>query len=389
LSHEPFKGLRRLRKLWGGEGAPKSPTGEGDDLDVGARLELEFQDTVSESDQTASDSDQTASDSDQTASDSDQTASDSDQVQSDSDQRASERDQAAADLDLARHAVVAEDSDAVQDETLEQYLRTRAERLSTTRERDVSTLARLRVSGDRDRQATARDATAAQRDDAARSRDRLAEALDIEARRAAETLGPQREASISQALSAADAVRVNAASDRKKAAEDRERAARDRDRAAHEREQASEELRAAHIDELTGAYLRGMGTLLLQHELDRALRLESPLVIAFVDVDHLKGVNDTRGYAAGDDLLRSIVNALASSLRPYDPLVRMGGDEFVCALSDTEPDEARKRFDQINGSLEHGSFTVGVTAARSGDTVPILIERSNAEMRRNRDSGAR
>jgi diguanylate cyclase (GGDEF)-like protein len=184
-------------------------------------------------------------------------------------------------------------------------------------------------------------------------------------------------------------VRLNASSDRVKAADDLDHAAHDRERAAHEREVASEELRAAHIDDLTGAYLRGMGTLLLQHELDRALRLESSLTIAFVDVDQLKGVNDAHGYAAGDDLLRSIVNALASNLRPYDPLVRMGGDEFVCALSDTEPEEARERLDQINGSLESGSFTVGVTAARSGDTVPILIERSNAEMRRNRNPGAR
>jgi diguanylate cyclase (GGDEF)-like protein len=370
MSREPlFKGLRKLKRF-GGEGrSEESPAEQDGDAGASTRTDLESQGTLS-------DADQTGADTDQTAADADQTASDADQAQSDADQRASDRDQAAADRDLARG-----DGD--------EYRRSHTERVAASQERDVATLARLRSSADRDRQAVERDARAAQRDLAARSRDQLAEALDSEAKRAASAVGKQRADSIHGALTAAEAVRENAATDRLRAADDRERASRDRDRAAHEREQASAELQAAHIDELTGAYRREMGALLLRHEVERSLRLDAPLVFAFVDVDQLKSINDREGYAAGDELLRSLAVALHTSLRPYDPLVRMGGDEFVCALSDTKPEDARVRFDEINDSLESGSFTVGLSTARSGDTVATLIDRSNADMRRNRDTTSR
>jgi diguanylate cyclase (GGDEF)-like protein len=371
MSREPlFKGLRKLKRYGGDEGPEKSPADEDGGADAGTRTDLESQGTLS-------DANQTASDADQTASDADQTASDADQAQSEADQHASDLDQAAADRELQMDMA---------DTELSEYRRSRAERLSGTEARDVTTMARLRTASDRDRQADERDATAAQRDLSAHSRDQLAEALDVQAKRSAQALKPPHEDSVRQALAAAEAVRENAATDRARAAKDRERAARDRDRAAREREEASEQLQAAHIDELTGAYRRGMGEVLLRHEIERAQRLDAPLVVAFVDVDQLKAVNDRAGFAAGDDLLQSVAAALSSSLRPYDPLVRMGGDEFVCALSDTKPDDAWSRFEQIKSSIESGSFTVGLAGARPGDTVASLIERSNAEMRRNRDA---
>jgi diguanylate cyclase (GGDEF)-like protein len=369
MSRKPlFKGLRQLKR-YGGNGRPEeSPADQDGGEAAGKRTDLESQGTLS-------DANQTASDADQTASDADQTASDADQAQSEADQRASELDQAAADREMQREAG---------DTELNEYRRSRAQRLSATQERDVTTVARLQTAAVRVRHAAERDATAAQRDLSAHSRDQLAETLDLQARRSAQALEPPQEDSVSKALVAAEAVRENAAADRVRAAKDRERAARDRDGAAREREEASEELRAAHIDDLTGAYRRGMGELLLSHEIERALRLETPLVVAFVDVDHLKTVNDRDGYAAGDELLRSVAMALATSLRPYDPLIRMGGDEFVCALSDTKTEEAQRRFDQVNGALESGSFTVGLAGALPGDTVATLVERSNVEMRRNR-----
>src|SRR5436305_3849611 len=79
----------------------------------------------------AADADQTASDADQTASDSDQTASDSDQDQSETDQRAADRDQAAADRDLTQHP---------DEQELEAYRRSRAERSFGERERQTGTL---------------------------------------------------------------------------------------------------------------------------------------------------------------------------------------------------------------------------------------------------------
>ena len=55
-------------------------------------------------------------------------------------------------------------------------------------------------------------------------------------------------------------------------------------------------------------------------------------MVAFIDVDGLKAVNDRRGHADGDELLRGVVQCVKRNLRPYDFIMRFGGDEFVCVL---------------------------------------------------------
>ena len=61
----------------------------------------------------------------------------------------------------------------------------------------------------------------------------------------------------------------------------------------------------------------------------RALRMGLPLTIFYFDVDGLKTVNDASGHQAGDRLLIEFVSAVAESIRPYDILARVGGDEFA------------------------------------------------------------
>ena len=97
------------------------------------------------------------------------------------------------------------------------------------------------------------------------------------------------------------------------------------------------ELRRAQIDQLTGALGRELGIATLEREINRARRGNGRLVLAYVDVDGLKEVNDRQGHAAGDALLRDVVGAIQTHLRSYDPIVRVGGDEFVCALGQACP----------------------------------------------------
>jgi len=119
----------------------------------------------------------------------------------------------------------------------------------------------------------------------------------------------------------------------------------------------------------------------LEREINRARHGNGRLALAYVDVDWLKQVNDRQGHAAGDALLRDVVGAIQTHLRSYDPIVRVGGDEFVCALGDTTPDEARLRFQEIRATLEQAhptaSISVGFAALRPEDTLEQLTERGD------------
>jgi diguanylate cyclase (GGDEF)-like protein len=235
-------------------------------------------------------------------------------------------------------------------------------------------------AAERDERAIGRDTTAGMRDLAARTRDQAAEARDHTAAALESELGDLPGSSRSAR------VRVWAAADRARAAADREHAAIDREHAARDRARARADLERAQLDDLTGAYRRPLGELELTNEIARARRSDGRLVLAFVDVDSLKERNDREGHAAGDALLRRVVAAIRSNLRAYDPIVRFGGDEFVCGLSNTDLDGARRRFDDIRDALRQvddtGSISVGLAALGPGDTLQDLTARGDAELRR-------
>lgn len=320
-----------------------------------------------EDDWTVSDVDQTASDSDQTVSDADQTASDRDQDQSEADQRISDRDQVAADREHA---------DSPGGEQTAVYESARAERLKGTIARVVTSQLRAQTAGDRDEQATARDENARLRDLTAAACDRAAELTE----RAAANAELEREPSHSPG----EAARARATEMRAQAAADRERAAADRIAAAQDREQASKELQRAQVDALTGALGRELGLVALEREINRARHSNEPLMLAFLDVDGLKQVNDNHGHAAGDALLQSVVKAIESHLRSYDPIVRVGGDEFVCALADCTAEQAHHRFQAVRRTLTQthpdASISVGFAQLRPQDTLTELTARGDTAL---------
>lgn len=144
------------------------------------------------------------------------------------------------------------------------------------------------------------------------------------------------------------------------------------------------------MDDLTGAYLRGEGFVHLEVEMSRARRTNQPLTLAFVDVDGLKAVNDLHGHAAGDRLLLEVANTLRANLRPYDLILRYGGDEFVCALSGMMMTDAAQRLGIINSALaeapEHGSVTIGYAELQPEDSHEALVARADAELYRVRQA---
>jgi diguanylate cyclase (GGDEF)-like protein len=249
-----------------------------------------------------------------------------------------------------------------------------------------------RVSSRADEASACADVLATDRDDAAADREKLSEARDREATardRAAEQReftdgpgGPAYAAALVQAaevraraaadrgLAADDRRRATldrrqAEADRERAASDRRHAAMDRDHAAIDRRAARAELERAHTDDLTGAYRRtGEG-----------------LVMAYVDVDGLKATNDRDGHAAGDARLKDVVAVMRSKLRSYEPIVRYGGDEFVCSVAGVDLAAVQVRFQEIGvvlGSSAHpGSLSVGLAEMRPDDTLDDLVRRAD------------
>jgi diguanylate cyclase (GGDEF)-like protein len=331
----------------------------------------------SDDNQTLADREQTVADVEQTAADSDQTAADSDQAASDSDQAASDSDQAASDLELVRSGDVGTHD--------------------TTRDlRDRGSRQRSEAAQERVEAASARDAVALARDRAAAVRDEAAAARDAELETAVALLvadsGAENAPPASEILGggAADRVwaaefRARAAADREQAARDREQAARDRLAAQKDREALLQRLASAETDELTGTRTRSAGLADLEHEIARARRTAGLLVTAYIDVVGLKTVNDTQGHAAGDALLQHAVRAIREHLRSYDLIVRMGGDEFLCVMSDATVEIARQRFGAVQAALaadrtDRCEIKFGVAALAPEDGVDELVRRADAEL---------
>ena len=332
---------------------------------------------ASDPNQTVNDQDQTWSNHDQTVSDDDQTWSDHDQTASESDQRSADEDQHAADDDFAAGG------DAVT------YHRSALARERSSRDRGAA-------SGLRDESAAARLRTGEDRDRAAALRDRGGEGRDALAR--LHDLQDDADASREDILLRAERDRARAAADRAKAADDRARAAGDREEAARERAEAlrartesADNLKLATTDALTGAWTRKFGLDEVSRELERAHRTGATLVLAFIDVDGLEQVNDSQGHLAGDALLQRVGETLRANIRPYDVIVRYGGDELVCAMPNLSAPQARARFEKITAALtavnaEH-SVTLGVAEDEPADSLQELIARADADLLEARRSG--
>ncbi len=102
----------------------------------------------------------------------------------------------------------------------------------------------------------------------------------------------------------------------------------------------TEALERADHDPLTGLLNHRAFHKRFQEEADRALRQNSPLAIAVLDLDNFKFFNDAYGHLVGDEVLREVACLLKSCCRSYDTLARFGGDEFALLMPGTSMSEA-------------------------------------------------
>jgi diguanylate cyclase (GGDEF)-like protein len=96
----------------------------------------------------------------------------------------------------------------------------------------------------------------------------------------------------------------------------------------------------ARRDALTGLLNRRAFDELMGQEINRLNRFKRPFTLLVLDLDKFKLVNDTKGHAAGDELLKSLARVLTGSFRDTDFVARLGGDEFGVILPETDEENA-------------------------------------------------
>jgi diguanylate cyclase (GGDEF)-like protein len=136
-----------------------------------------------------------------------------------------------------------------------------------------------------------------------------------------------------------------------------------------------------NVDGLTGVLARRAGMAALQETIVRIRQSGNrELAVAFLDVDGLKEINDTRGHARGDLMLMALADVLKATLREEDIVFRYGGDEFVCAMPFTSLRVAKELMVKAWHALEGlgwSSFSAGFAELRESDDGATLIARAD------------
>jgi diguanylate cyclase (GGDEF)-like protein len=118
-------------------------------------------------------------------------------------------------------------------------------------------------------------------------------------------------------------------------------------------------------------------------EVVRAVRTQSPLAIAMVDIDKFKVINDTYGHLVGDQVLKEIANALNSLLRDYDLAGRFGGEEFSLLLPQTKAVDAFRIAERVRANI--AGLSVIAPGATGGERVQVTVSIGVAAL----DSGSK
>jgi diguanylate cyclase (GGDEF)-like protein len=161
------------------------------------------------------------------------------------------------------------------------------------------------------------------------------------------------------------------------------------------REQRYTEHHLAELERLTLTDpLTGLGNRrALERDLPRALRLSEridvPLALLYMDIDHFKQINDHNGHAVGDDTLRTLGAVLRSCSRVgTDIAYRVGGDEFVMTLvtdrTGAETVAHRAAQDFFQRSPRHSTLSFGVVVWDGQATAAALLDQADSRMYQSR-----
>lgn len=122
-----------------------------------------------------------------------------------------------------------------------------------------------------------------------------------------------------------------------------------------------------------------------ERELARSIafikRYSAHAALMVLDVDRLKPINDAFGHAAGDKVLKAIVQTLTGEVRASDVVGRLGGDEFAVLLWHLSETDARAKAAALEQAIDALRFSFGGSAVRTGASAGVAMLDSHSEMR--------
>jgi diguanylate cyclase (GGDEF)-like protein len=156
--------------------------------------------------------------------------------------------------------------------------------------------------------------------------------------------------------------------------------------------------REASRDGLTSLWNRKAILAILERDLLRAEREQQSVGLIMIDVDHFKAINDSRGHAAGDVVLRIIASGIAAVVRPYDSVGRCGGEEFLivapgCGMAETWELAERVRTHvagcsiMVGGSSVQVSLSLGVATGQTAGDMEKSLHAADTAMYQAKRAG--
>ncbi|EIM00553.1 diguanylate cyclase [Rhodanobacter thiooxydans LCS2] len=157
--------------------------------------------------------------------------------------------------------------------------------------------------------------------------------------------------------------------------------------------------RLALTDALTGISNRRHIEYMLGEAVDEARRSQQELAVIMLDIDHFKRVNDSHGHPAGDQVLEQLVRVCLGALRQHDRLGRMGGEEFLVVLPDTDLEGGLQVAERLRACVAAArpvvdgvelqlSISLGVAQLRPTESgAASLVRRADAALYHAKDNG--
>jgi diguanylate cyclase (GGDEF)-like protein len=149
------------------------------------------------------------------------------------------------------------------------------------------------------------------------------------------------------------------------------------------------ERRLSRVDNLTGIATRLAFYEVAEGEKNRARRYRHSMTIAYLDLDHFKEVNDSKGHAVGDKALVVVAQTIENTIRQTDTVARMGGDEFAIILPNTRKDAAGRVLSKVLRALDEAmlrgeypvTFSIGaVTFLNPPESLQEMIRQADRVM---------